>query len=780
MLVANLGLSLEPALPALGMPVLLVIALALAALTVWTYIGVKRATWRRVGVVVLLRLLALSAALLLLLRPSFAMTQLEGIETSKLFVLFDASESMSVADVEGKPTRWQHMNQLWEGRDVQRRLDELRAVQKIEVVKYLAAEDLRSDEAGAIPVGKRTDIGNWLQQLFTKHGHEKHLRGIVIFSDGADNGTRFSAQEKASVLWKGVAPIYAFGVGDPNNPKFKKNLGLTKIDVRPKPVIVKSKLVVDGVLQAPGYENKKVAVSVWIEDVSEKKPSLLAEIKEFEIKQEQNQPIRVECKAAPEHAGEYKVTLKVASQPDEKNKEEIKNSEISTYIQVIKPKINILWVDRPRVYEPRFAIEALETDERFKVEFVMPPSDGKADPFKIYKLDERPYDVIVIGDISAQRFCQAKPEVLDRIKKMVANKTALLMLGGEETFANGDWHKYPAIMDLLPVKFDGPPGFSTRDVRVEPPPGAPRFLQLHANLGENKEIWQTHFEPLNGIAALGSLVKDTTVLLAAKGDETKPVMVATQKGLGGRVVVFASDATARCWYETPEAVQGHHVFWKQLFGWLARQEDNANELWIKLDKRRLSTDAADVLGFTFGLRGKNGDLVGAKFDAKIVGPKNQEFPIRFGREDQHQRGSFRGAKEPGEYKIVIDGTGKEADKDVKASKDAYFLVADDNIEMLRPAAEHETLVKIAAASDGRFHLAQEAALLELLDELRNQASRDARQKTTHWPDWQRLPPSDHVRDQLAGLWNSFAIAGFLLFVLLIGCEWTLRRLWGLV
>jgi uncharacterized membrane protein len=779
MLHADLGLSLEPALPALGMPVLLVIALALAALTVWTYLGVQRATWRRVCTVVLLRLLALSAALLMMLRPSFAMTQLEGIEISKLFVLFDASESMSVADVDGKPTRWEQMNKLWESRDVQRRLEELKSIQKIEVVKYFAAEDLRPDEAGAAPTGKRTDIGAWLQQLSAKHGHEKHLRGIVIFSDGADNGTRFSAQEKASVLWKGVAPIYAFGVGDPNNLKFKKDIGLTRIDVKPKPVIVMQPLEIDGIAQAPGYEKAKVDVSVSIWDIRGKEPVLAKEetIKDFEIKQEKDQPIRIGCKA-PDKAGEYKVTLKIAPQPDEAN---ILNNEISTYIQVIKPKINILWVDRPRVYEPRFAIEALAKEERFTVHYVEPPSDGKADPFAFYKLDQ-PYDVIVIGDISAQRFAQAKPEVFARIKAMVTNGTALLMLGGEETFAAGDWHKQPAIMALLPVTFDGPPAFLTTPVRVKPTPGALRFLQLHPNLEENKNIWKDHFEELDGFAPLGSLAKDSTVLLGVDGDKKKPVMVATQAGPGGRVVVFAADTTSRRWYESEEAVLGHHVFWKQLLGWLARQEDNANELWIKLDKRRVGTDAADVLGFTFGLRGKTGELPGARFDAKIIGPKQQEFPVNFNRENQqqYQRGSFQGAKEPGEYKIVIAGTGKDGDKDVEAPGSARFLVADDNLEMLRPAADHETLVKIAAASDGQFHLAQEAELLQLLDDLKSQASRDARQKTILWPDWQRLPPSDHLRDQLSGLWNSFAFVGFLLFVLLIGSEWTLRRLWGLV
>jgi uncharacterized membrane protein len=506
---------------------------------------------------------------------------------------------------------------------------------------------------------------------------------------------------------------------------------------------------------------------------------MIAEIKDFEIKQEKDQPIRVKCQA-PDQRGEYKVTLKIAPQPDEAN---IQNNEISTYIQVIKPKINILWVDRPRVYEPRFAIEALAKEERFAVHYVDPPSDGKADPFEFYGLDAQAYDVIVIGDVSAQRFAQAKPEVFERIKEMVTKKrTGLLMLGGEETFAAGDWHKQPAIMALLPVKLDGPPTFVTTPVRVLPTPGAPKFLQLHPNLQENEKIWKEHFDPLDGLAPLGSLAKDSTVFLGVDGDKKKPVMVATQAsaGLGGRVVVFAADSTSRGWYETDEAVHAHHVFWKQLVGWLARQEDNANELWIKLDKRRVGADAGDILGFTFGLRGKTSELPGAKFDVKIIGPKELTFPVRFSREDQHQRGSFQGAKEPGVYRIEIKGSGKEADKDVEGKGIARFLVADDNLEMLRPAADHETLVKIAVASDGQFHLAQEAELLQLLDELKNQASRDARQKTTHWPDWQRLPPSDHVRDQLSGLWNSFAFVGFLLFVLLIGSEWLLRRLWGLV
>src|SRR5438105_2422849 len=114
MLLADFNLDIEPAwpwsLPAVGWPALLGVALALAALTVWTYLGVKKATWRRISLVLLLRLAALLVAFGMMLRPSFAVTQLVGVDVTKLLVVFDNSESMNVADVEGKPTRWDHLN----------------------------------------------------------------------------------------------------------------------------------------------------------------------------------------------------------------------------------------------------------------------------------------------------------------------------------------------------------------------------------------------------------------------------------------------------------------------------------------------------------------------------------------------------------------------------------------------------------------------------------------------------------------------------------------------
>jgi hypothetical protein len=100
--------------------------------------------------------------------------------------------------------------------------------------------------------------------------------------------------------------------------------------------------------------------------------------------------------------------------------------------------------------------------------------------------------------------------------------------------------------------------------------------------------------------------------------------------------------------------------------------------------------------------------------------------------------------------------------------------------MLRPRADHEALRKIAANGEGRFRFLDEAELLQFLDDLKAEVSQEARQRIRHWPDWNRLPASDHPRDQISGLWNSLALVSLGLFVALLSCEWGLRRLWGLV
>lgn len=776
MLIADTSLAFDPAypwsIPTIGPVSMFVVAVLLAALTVASYLGLPQATWRRLLVLVAIRLAALAVTFSILLRPSLAFTQLEGIEGSKLLVIVDASASMSVSEGEGKPTRWRQVQDVLKSSSVERRLKQLAQYEKIDVVKYLGDADLRSDDPEAQPKGARTDVGAWLHDLFLKHGQEKHLQGIALFSDGSDNGTQFSATEKAR-RWRGIAPIHAFGVGDPQNARFKKDLALTRLDVNPERIFVKSAFSIDAVLQAPGFEKADIEGTVTIENLATEKEIKLADLERRKVEQEKDQKIRIAA-IAPEEPGEYKVTLKITPHEEEVNKE---NNQISTYIHVVKEKVNILWVDRRRVYEPvRILQRALAPEEQLLIHFVELLPGTAGDPAALYEFDKRHYDAVIIGDVSAKQFSLGNDRVFDRIGEMVRlKKMGLLLLGGSETFAKGGWDKVPALLKILPVDFDmqgKKPEFSAVPVQAAPTPAGlqEKFGRLHPDPKVNARIWAEEFDPLKGIAPVGRVRSTSTVLL--KGENDEPVLVATRSG-DARIAVFAGDSTAESWFVSEDSVKGFTHFWKHLIFWIANQEKQSDALTVALDKRRLLAGGTDVLNFTVALRDKAGNAVpGGAFKAKVIQKGGQEEqPVRV----VGNRGTFQGAKEPGEYQLVVEASAKETGN-VKAT--ARFLVVADDVELLRPLANHETLQRIATASEGQFHLASEAAFLKFLDDRAAQIGREARHRTTHWPDWKRIPASEGFREQASGIWNSFALVSLLAFVALLGGEWFLRRTWG--
>src|SRR5437870_4655074 len=116
MMYANTSITVDPAwpwsLPALGISALGGVAIILTALTVWTYLGARGASWRRVGLVLALRLVALLVALVVVLRPSLAFEDLPEAPPSRLFFLLDASLSMGITDEFNNLSRWENTRRI--------------------------------------------------------------------------------------------------------------------------------------------------------------------------------------------------------------------------------------------------------------------------------------------------------------------------------------------------------------------------------------------------------------------------------------------------------------------------------------------------------------------------------------------------------------------------------------------------------------------------------------------------------------------------------------------
>src|SRR6266481_6412480 len=93
-----------------SLPGLMLIAMALVGLTIWTYRGVQGSTSRRVTLVLGLRLGALALACLMILRPSLAYKE-ELRVPSTLLIALDGSESMTIQDEADSKSRWAVMLQ---------------------------------------------------------------------------------------------------------------------------------------------------------------------------------------------------------------------------------------------------------------------------------------------------------------------------------------------------------------------------------------------------------------------------------------------------------------------------------------------------------------------------------------------------------------------------------------------------------------------------------------------------------------------------------------------
>src|SRR5438128_1577117 len=83
----------------------------------------------------------------------------------------------------------------------------------IGVVPYRCAGDVDTFDAEGNADGKRTDFGELLHSLYERHSSERYLRGLLVLSDGADNGTRYPALSLATKWRMLPCPIHTFAFG---------------------------------------------------------------------------------------------------------------------------------------------------------------------------------------------------------------------------------------------------------------------------------------------------------------------------------------------------------------------------------------------------------------------------------------------------------------------------------------------------------------------------------------------------------------------------------------
>src|SRR5438445_3586706 len=621
-------------------PALILITLFLVIVTVWTYRGVRGSTNRRVGTVLGLRLTALVLALLMILRPSLAYRE-ELRVPSTLLVVSDGSESMSIQDEAGPRSRWEAMLRIL--RQAEPIVQKLHDEQNVNVVVYSFAEEAVPEDR-LVPGGKadgtRTDFGRMLHAMYERHGTDRNLRGLLILSDGADNGVSFPALTEAGRLRRLPCPIHTFGLGKTTTDVRQRDIAVTAIKAAPSPVPAKGKLTVTANVDAPGFTGEEVNARLFIDDKD-------VEATKFNMAKETGNEVQLSTDA-PDKPGEIKVTIKTDPKQGEMVAE---NNEISTYVTVIKEGISVLVVDKLRFPEPQRICDALAQYRGIHVYPAWHASDTPASE-DLLQLDKRHYDVIILGDLSAKRLRDLDPQrpeagkgsLVDELARQVKERGAgLLMMGGNETFGNSDWQGTP-LADVLPVELDVP-GQTDVEIQLEPTDkGLSHYLmRLTESPDANKQLW-SRLPKLHGMTQMGK-PKPGATILASRAGGTEPILVGMDYGRG-RSLAFAGDTTWR-WErlgqpKSNEGVEAHAHFWKQIVYWLAHQDKGEGSIQVKLDSRRLP--AGGKLDFSVAMVGKDGEPIPAnrspRFEITVEDPQKIGSRVGTAREGENERGHF--------------------------------------------------------------------------------------------------------------------------------------------
>ncbi len=555
----------------------------------WTSLARIR-SWPKRGFLFGLRLLAFTLLILLLLQPKLQFHQSE-TQKNSIAVLLDNSKSMSIQTLPAEEPRIEAVRKTLAAN--RSHLDALKT--DFNVDHYLISDRVEAwpeaaDFAGYHPRAANTDFSRVLAEL-KKQYQEKSLKGLLLFSDGADltQAEEAISRELMQALAAFDAPIHTFQAG--SNEGFK-DLAIDALDAADFG-FVHQPIRVAVTLSASSMGNKNVPLIL-------KEGNNILVSKVVEIREGQRDT-RVEMEFTPKELGKRVYSVSVPLFAGESIPS---NNRRNFQVNVIRDRIRVLHLNGRPSWDSRFLREVLVNNPKVDLlsffilrtlgdDVAAPTSELSLIPFPSNLLFSdylNSFDLILFQNFRFESFIDKK--LLSNLKAYVQDGGSFMMIGGELSFAGGGYKRTP-IEDILPVNLkDNSPMYLYEDFRpqlsgdlIQHP-----ILRLEKDAAANKKIWKS-LPVLNGVN-LGLVPKPGSHVLASYSKPgpspvSHPLLV-TQRMGKGRSLILATDSSWNWnFLRVGEGGSGRYYqrLWNNLLAWLTGDSET-QLLQLETDRER--------------------------------------------------------------------------------------------------------------------------------------------------------------------------------------------------
>ncbi len=712
-----------------------------------------------------LRLAALGVLAFVLLQPTLVLTSTVP-QQNFIGVLLDDSRSMRLPG-ESTETRGDFLLETF-GPEGSPLLSELQDRFSVRTFRFSGETSRVADASELLYDGTRTDLAGALDRA-RQELSSVPLSGLVVLTDGADNGGRALA-ESLVPLQAASIPVYPVGLGD---EALTPDVQIGRVEL-PRSVLRGASLVVDVVVNHRGYQGE--TVEVVVEDGNRRiaqEPIELGPNGEPTIT-----PVRVTL----EEPGPRRLRFSI---PRLEGEAVVQNNRRDLLVEVRERREKILYFEGEPRHEVKFIRRAIEADENLQVVVLQRTAPGKflrlnvddgdelASGFPRTREELFQYRALVIGSVEAAFFTA---DQLSMIADFASRRGGgVLFLGGRTAFAEGGY-RGTVIEDALPVLLEEPardPRSAFTQLAVEPTnaglshpisqilPSEPS-AEADAADATGPEMPETlddawaSLPPLSTMNRIVSAKPGATTLLTGSSDEGEDRIVLAHHRYGrGRVIAFPVQDSWIWQMHSEIAVDDprHELLWQQLLRWLA--DGAPDPVHVEPDREQVEPGESIRLRATV-LDSAYLEVNAAEVVAEVTDPTGsvRTEPLSWTVDDD------------GIYEAVIpvSANGRHAVEVVARQGElelgrgvAFFQAGPSDEEFFDAGRRTALLERLAEDTGGRFYTVDD------VDQL---------------PEDLRFTGGGVTLTEERDLWDMPVF--FLLIVGLIGAEWGVRRLWGMV